>query len=283
MNFATRWLAPACCVFSVGLMAPEIDDVTKKEYARFEGTWSFAFVEVEGKKQPDVPFETNKTIISKGGRYVVVQGNKITPGIFKLDVTKTPKQYDFTITGGPAKGKTGSCIYELEGDTFKFCGSFRTSERPTAFMTKPGSGTVFEILKRQEQSFADALTDLERSEMAGTWQPVSFSVDGRDGAGGDPRNSALSISREGKVTFTHDGKNCVAATKLDPSRDPSWIDFTYTEGADKGKASLGIYRIENGLLTICYAPNGDSRPTDFASEPGTKRTLASYTRQKVMP
>src|ERR1700704_3398762 len=95
MNFATRWLALACCVFSVGLMAPEIDEPTKKEYARFEGTWSFDFVEVDGEKQPDAPFETNKTIICKDGRYVVVQGNKITRGIFKLDLTKSPKQYDF--------------------------------------------------------------------------------------------------------------------------------------------------------------------------------------------
>ena len=31
MNFTTRWL-PACCLFSVGLMAPEIDEPTKKEY-----------------------------------------------------------------------------------------------------------------------------------------------------------------------------------------------------------------------------------------------------------
>ena len=283
MNFAIRWLALACCVFSVGLMAPEIDEETKKEYARFEGTWSFDFVEVEGKKQPDAPFETNKTIICKGGRYVVVQGNKITRGIFKLDLTKTPKQYDFTIIDGPGKGKTGPCIYELEGDTFKFCSSFRTSERPNEFVTKPGSGTVFEILKRQKQSFAEALTNLERSEMAGTWRAVSSSVDGRDTVGDDLKKIALSISGEGNTTFTHSGKSLLATTTIDPSQDPSWIDFTYTEGADKGKASLGIYRIENGLLTICYAPNGDSRPTDFASEPGAKRTVASYTRQKVMP
>ena len=281
MNFATRWLALACCVFSVGPMAPEIDEPTKKEYARFEGTWSFDFVEVEGKKQPDGPFETNKTIICKGGRYVVVQGNKITRGIFKLDLTKTPKQYDFTITDGPAKGKTGTCIYELEGDTFKFCSSFRTSERPTEFVTKPGSGTVFEILKRQKQSFAEALTNLERREMAGTWQAVSSSIDGRDAIGDDLKKIALSINDEGNATFTHNGKSLLAATKIDPSQDPSWIDFTYTEGADKGQASLGIYRIQNGSLTICHAKIGYPRPIDFAPDPSANYSLVTCARQKA--
>ena len=283
MNVATRWLALACCVFSVGLMTPEIDEETKKEYARFEGTWSFDFVEVEGKKQPDLPFETNKTIICKGGRYVVVQGSKITRGIFKADLTKTPKQYDFTITDGPAKGKTGTCIYELDGDTFKFCSSFRTTERPIAFVTKPGSGTVFEILKRQKQSFAEALINLERSEMIGTWQPVSSAVDEHDTMEDDLKKSVLSIDAEGKATFTRDGKTFLAATKIDPSENPSWIDFTYVEGTDKGQASLGIYRIESSLLTICYAQNGNPRPTDFASGAASGGTLASYTRQKTGP
>jgi len=283
MNFATRWLALACCVFSVGLMAPETDEATKKEYARFEGTWSFDFVEVEGKKQPDQPFETNKTIICKGGRYVVVQGDKITRGVFKLDLTKTPKQYNFTITDGPAKGKTGPCIYELEGDTWKFCSSFRTSECPTEFATKPGSGTVFEILKHQKQSFAEALTNLERREMAGTWQAVSSSVDGRDAVGDDLKKIGLSINDEGNATFTRDGKSLLAATKIDPSQDPSWIDFTYTDGADKGRNSLGIYKMENGSLTICYAKSGYPRPSDFAPESRASLTLATYSRPKAMP
>ena len=40
-------------------------EATKKEYARFEGTWSFALVEVEGVKRPTGPFATNKIIIGK--------------------------------------------------------------------------------------------------------------------------------------------------------------------------------------------------------------------------
>jgi len=48
-------------VLAVGLlMGSDNEDPTKKEYARFDGVWRFALVEVEGTKQPEAPFETNK-------------------------------------------------------------------------------------------------------------------------------------------------------------------------------------------------------------------------------
>ena len=61
------------------------EDAAVKELARFEGVWSFTLVEVEGVKQPEAPFATNKMIVLKDGRYVIVQGPRITHGVIKLD------------------------------------------------------------------------------------------------------------------------------------------------------------------------------------------------------
>jgi uncharacterized protein (TIGR03067 family) len=73
------------------LVAPHDDkEAATKEIARFEGAWRFAMVEVEGVKQADVPFETNKIIIRGDGTYVVVQGQRITRGRFNVDPTKSP-------------------------------------------------------------------------------------------------------------------------------------------------------------------------------------------------
>lgn len=64
---------------------PGQSDALRAEYSRFEGTWSFAFVSVDGVKQPDVPFATNKIIIRRDGSFVVVQGAKVTRGVLSLD------------------------------------------------------------------------------------------------------------------------------------------------------------------------------------------------------
>jgi uncharacterized protein (TIGR03067 family) len=279
-----RSLIYACFIFASTLMASESENLIKEEYARFEGTWSFAHVEVDGKKQPEQPFETNKTIISERGRYVVVQGARVTPGVFKIDPTKSPKQYDFTITGGPAKGRTGPCIYELEGDTFKFASSFTSNERPADFVSKPGSGIVFEILKREKQSVAEALTDLARTEMAGAWQAVSQSADGKESSRDDLKTMTLSISAEGKVIGVRGDRIFLAAnTKLDPSKNPMTIDLTYTERENAGQTALGICKIEDALLTICHGKPGQPRPADFVSKPDTGDTLTTYRRPAATP
>ena len=133
------------------------------EYARFDGVWAFDLVEVEGKKQPEAPFPAHKMIVvGAERRFIVVQGLKITRGVFHLDPTKTPKQIDVTVTAGDGKSFTTLSIYELEGDVYKVCASFRNGERPTELRSLPGSGTVFEVLKRETQTVSDALAELDQ-------------------------------------------------------------------------------------------------------------------------
>jgi uncharacterized protein (TIGR03067 family) len=104
----------------------------EKEMAHLAGTWSFASVEVNGAKQPPVPFATNKMIISKDGIYIVVQGPRITYGTIKVDPSKSPGHYEPTVTSGPVKGQTFKGIYELDGDTLKTCLPLG-KDRPSSF------------------------------------------------------------------------------------------------------------------------------------------------------
>ena len=100
-------------------------------------------------------------VVAAERRFVVIQGPKITRGVFQLDPTKVPKQIDVTVTTGDGTTFTSQSIYELEGDTYKVCASFKSGERPTELRSQPGSGTVFEILQRQSKTVPDALADLE--------------------------------------------------------------------------------------------------------------------------
>ena len=263
-------------------MGSDGEDVTKKEYARLEGVWSFAVIDVEGTKQPAPPFESNKIIIAQDGHFVVVQGPKVTRGIFKLDPSKTPKHYDQTVTDGPAKGLTAACIYELEGDTYKLCGSFRGKERPATFDIKPKSGLILQSFKREKQDVKEALIVVGRRELTGTWQAVSYALDGTKASDEDMKQIKLSVEADGKATALREGKPFIAAaTDIDPTKNPMTIDFSYTDGDLKGQTAPGIYKIEDDLLTICRTIPGGTRPTEFASKTGSRHTLMSYRRQKI--
>jgi uncharacterized protein (TIGR03067 family) len=126
------------------------EEPAKKEYARFEGTWKFTSIEVEGMKAPEKAFADARLIL-KGSDFTMKEAAGVTKGTYKVDVTKKPKQIDVTFTDGPEKDKMMVGIYELDGDTYKACMAMPGKDRPTAFESKPKSGHVLEILKRVKE------------------------------------------------------------------------------------------------------------------------------------
>jgi uncharacterized protein (TIGR03067 family) len=61
---------------------------------------------------------------------------------------------------------------------------------------------------------------------------------------------------------------------------PNTMDIKGVEGPNKGKTYLAIYELKDDELTICYDLSGDSRPTEFKTQPNTKLFLVTYARQK---
>ena len=69
----------------------------------------------------------------------------------RLHPGQRPKAIDLTLAAGPDKGKTFLGIYKLEGDTYTICRPVAPGkERPTAFATRPGSGLMLVVWKRQK-------------------------------------------------------------------------------------------------------------------------------------
>jgi uncharacterized protein (TIGR03067 family) len=124
-------------------------DADRKELAKFEGTWRFASIEVEGKKVPEEQVKKSGKMVIRGNKFTI-EGGVTYRGTFKLDVSTKPKRIDVTFTAGPEKGKALLGIYELEGDTYKVCLGMPGKPRPKAFAAKPGSGHVLEVLKREK-------------------------------------------------------------------------------------------------------------------------------------
>ncbi len=138
-------------VLAVGLLLaadnPKEDGV-KKEMAKFQGTWKFVSVEVDGNKTPYKGF----TVVLKGDQWTVCEGGRCAAKVtFKLDPTKKPKTIDL-VDLDVEKERLIRGIYSLEGDTLMVCyhrDPEKEGDRPTEFATKPDSGLVLFLLKRE--------------------------------------------------------------------------------------------------------------------------------------
>lgn len=71
--------------------------------------------------------------------------------------------------------------------------------------------------------------------------------------------------------------------KLDPTVNPKTIDIEWTSGATKDQQQLGIYRIKDNKLEICWAEASEKkRPKKFTTTPGVDsgKLYSAYEREK---
>jgi uncharacterized protein (TIGR03067 family) len=128
------------------LLFPAVDDPSQKELAKFDGTWTLASEEFEGKKvaPEDLP----------GASYTVRDG-KVTftatgverTATLTVDATKDPKTYDLRRDDGL---RTLKGIYTWDGDDLKVCSADDQGERPSDFKTAPGSKNRIRVWKRKK-------------------------------------------------------------------------------------------------------------------------------------
>jgi uncharacterized protein (TIGR03067 family) len=279
---AKKIAASVCLVLSLalsGVAAAADETPAMQELARLEGIWSFVQVKVDGKEQPGAR-EADRMIIQKDGRYAVVQRPQITHGTIKVDPAPSPKHYDIVIGDGRLKGLSVPAIYELSGDTLTICMPLGGKERPASVESKAGDHQLFEVFKREQQDVKEALVAAGRRELTGTWQSVSYALDGKKASDDDMKKIQLVFDADGNTKALNDGKVFIASsTKIDPTANPATIDIIFTSGEGKGGTALGIYKIEDGVLTICRSAPGNARPAEFTSSPGSGLTLMSYRHQ----
>jgi uncharacterized protein (TIGR03067 family) len=118
-----------------------------QEYARFTGTWRFLWVEVEGRRVPAETLRHSRLVLT-GNRFLL-SGDPVTyRGTFTLRPAQEPKEIDVYFTSGPGAGLKALGIYELVGDVYTACFGLPGTERPSEFVSRPGSGHVLQVLRR---------------------------------------------------------------------------------------------------------------------------------------
>ncbi|MCX7386807.1 MAG: TIGR03067 domain-containing protein [Planctomycetales bacterium] len=81
---------------------------------------------------------------------------------------------------------------------------------------------------------------------------------------------ASSNINKGNKHTVHVGDDTIIGThRLESTKTPKEIDSTDTEGSFKGQTYLGIYKLENGVWTVCFAAPGKDRPKEFTTKSGT--------------
>jgi uncharacterized protein (TIGR03067 family) len=265
-----------------------------------EGKWAFQSLEIEGQKMPAGMLGASCLLID-GDRFRMESPEADYDGTFQIDVEQTPHHIDIDFVEGPEAGNRCEGLFELDGDRVRFCLALGGAKRPAAFVTSPGSGHALEELTRLEKSRPAGVD-------GGTPQPASAPAAVPDGAGFDapltalheklqgewsalevvnsgvplqktflPYGSRTQTGTETKVVFG--GQTMLhVRTRFDETASPVQVDYLHLSGAAAGAISLGIFRWVGEHAEFCVGAPGADRPTDFASDAGSGRTLSRWRR-----
>jgi uncharacterized protein (TIGR03067 family) len=143
----------ALLILAVGFLGASpapADDPAKNDKAKFAGTWSLVSVEINKQTLIMDPLKDAKLVV-KGDKYSFTLGKVHLEMTHKVDASKKPRTLDLTITEGANKGKTLHAIYKLKGDILTICRHTEPGQaRPTEFATKPDSGLMLIVWKRNK-------------------------------------------------------------------------------------------------------------------------------------
>jgi uncharacterized protein (TIGR03067 family) len=139
----------------VAIDGPAKDSTAKSDLEKLSGTWLTVSLVSDGKsivdeKSPPKDGSTTKLVYDGNKWMIKVDGKAIASGVFNIDATKSPKEIDVMDESGKANDKSKLGIYELNGDTYKFCLAAAGKPRPKEFVSKEGTGDSLGVCKREK-------------------------------------------------------------------------------------------------------------------------------------
>jgi uncharacterized protein (TIGR03067 family) len=130
------------------------DGPAKDDLANLRGTWLTVSLVNDGKTLVDEKTPAKRgpatKLVYEGDTWMIKVGDKtVASGAFKIDATKSPKEIDILDESGVKNDKTKLGIYEIDGDSYKYCLAPAGKPRPTEFTSKKGSGHSLGVSKRE--------------------------------------------------------------------------------------------------------------------------------------
>jgi uncharacterized protein (TIGR03067 family) len=118
----------------------------------------------------------------------------------------------------------------------------------------------------------------DRDLLQGTWRVVATQSAIKDS---NEMKVTQVAFRGGQIVFTIAGRQGSeeARCKIDSSKSPKWIDFEIRI-FDKSIWVEGIYAVDRGNLSLCFASGDRKRPTKLDTLPGSGCVLLKLERVK---
>ena len=118
----------------------------------------------------------------------------------------------------------------------------------------------------------------ELEQLQGRWQIVALQIDGRDVSKDSFADAKIIIDGDNYATAGM-GASYAGKVLLDPASHPKKFDVNFSDGPDAGKASLGLYTLEQDQWTVCIGFAGYERPVDCRTFPQSGHALETLRRE----
>ena len=116
----------------------------------------------------------------------------------------------------------------------------------------------------------------------GTWQIAEANERGKPGDVGALKKHPVVFDGDQWEMIYEGDKTMKWTVTVRPDKKPAEIDAAFPKDAGKGKVGRGIYKFEDGALTIALGLDKDStRPTKFESADGDKPTLVLALKKSI--
>ena len=124
----------------------------------------------------------------------------------------------------------------------------------------------------------DAAVKKEREQFQGVWTVESMELDGKPLPEEKRKKIKLTIKGE-DFSFDNGAGAEPGLYKIDPTKDPKELNIVITEGNDKGKIYLVIYKFEDGKMIQCMELSNKNRPKTFTGKAGSGCAYEVWQRQ----
>jgi uncharacterized protein (TIGR03067 family) len=163
----------------------------------------------------------------------------------------------------------GKKLLEAKDDTFTKAGK-------VGLWTKADAQTYFDDLHVVPLT---STAKEDTKEIEGTWVAVDAEQSGQKLPENVFKTIQLVLTAD-SYTVTVAGRLDKGTIKLMPNETPKAMDITGVEGPNKDKTILAIYELSGDTLKVCYALEGQKRPTELKSTPENKYFLVQYKRER---